>query len=344
MPVLPEYRATQAPGANARNFLGGFEAGQSLMERKQRLAMAQEQQEMERAKFQAFMPAIVAKQKADMVSAAASIANATRMEDLRAKAAASSADYNDRFLNIMSIPDDKDRSDTLGAFMGEVSWLDNPALPEYQGFAKAVQNERAKSFTQAATNQKLDQVLEQNAMLVQGRKAVAETLAGQRVETANIRSGTQERIAALNNDTKLAVEDKRAQRQVIQVEALQQSAADADQMAADAARDGDTHAAENYRKNAAALRDMVEKTTTFAGTGGSAPRTAAQDPKATPRAASELLPALTLFGKSLASEPDAPVRQAVQQAVAKPVKGTRAKQNGIWYVFDGSTWNAENSK
>ncbi len=45
--------------------------------------------------------------------------------------------------------------------------------------------------------------------------------------------------------------------------------------------------------------------------------------------------------KSLASEPDAPVRQAVQQAVAKPVKGTRAKQNGIGYVFDGSTWNAE---
>src|SRR4029079_9416338 len=103
-------------------------------------AMAQESQDMERAKFQAFLPAIQAKAQADLTTAAASIANATRIEQLRSKAAMSSTDYNDRFLNIMSIPDDKERSDTLGAFMGEVSWLANPALPQTTAFAKAVKD------------------------------------------------------------------------------------------------------------------------------------------------------------------------------------------------------------
>lgn len=340
MAVLAEYRPTQAPGANAKNFLNAFEQTSSLMERKQRLNMAQEQQEMEKAKFQAFMPAIVAKQKADMISAAASIANATRMEELRGKAAQSSADYNDRFLNIMSIPDDKERSDTLGAFMGEVAWLDNPALPEYQGFARAVKDERAKSFTQAATNQKLDEVLERNRMLVEGRKEVAEVAAGAKAASAQAYTSSRERIAALNADTRLSVEDKRAARQAIGLETMQQRAMEADQMAADAQRDGDTQLAQTFRQNAAAIRDAIEKTTTFAGTGQSAPRTAAQDPKATPKT-TFTLPPLTLGGQPLTAGDAAPVREAVQQAVSKPVAGTRAKQGGIWYQFDGSTWNAE---
>jgi hypothetical protein len=340
MAVLAEFQPTQAPGANARGFLGAYGQMSSLMERKQRLAMDQENQDMERAKFQAFMPAIVAKQKADMISAAASIANATRMENLRAQAAEKSADYNDRFLNIMSIPDDKDRSDTLGAFMGEIAWLDNTALPEYQGFARAVKDERAKSFTQAATNQKLDEVLERNAMLVAGRKEVAEVAAGAKSANAQTYTSSRERIAQLNADTRLSVEDKRAARGAIGLEVMQQRAMEADQMAADAQRDGDTQLAQTFRQNAAAMRDAIEKTTTFAGTGQSAPRTAAQDPKATPKT-TFTLPPLTLGGKPLTAGDAAPVREAVQQAVAKPVTGTRAKQGGIWYVFDGSTWNAE---
>jgi cation transport regulator ChaC len=174
------------PGQFTQNFLDAREQTSSLMERKQRLAMAQEQQEMERAKFQAFMPAIIAKQNADMVSAAASIANATRMEQLRAKAAGSSTDYNDRFLNIMSIPDSKERSDTLGAFMGEIAWLD--AVPEYKGFADAVKNERAKSFTEASANLKLDQHLEELTQTNENRRVLEQMKSGARIETAQIRA------------------------------------------------------------------------------------------------------------------------------------------------------------
>ncbi len=306
MPVLADYQPTQAPGANARGFLGAYGQMSSLMERKQRLAMDQENQDLERQKFQAFLPAIVAKSKADISSAAASIANTTRMEALRAQAAQASTDYNDRFLNIMSIPDDKERSDTLGAFMGEVSWLDNPALPEYQGFAKAVKDERAKSFTMAATNLKLDQHLDELSQTLEARKAIAETAAGAKVANAQTYSQSRERIAALNADTKLSVEEKRGQRAAIQVEALQQRAMEADQMAADAQRDGDVQLAQTFRQNAAAMRDAVEKTTTFAGTGQSAPRAATQDPRPTPVVQPEN-PPLTLNGKSLAAPADSAV-------------------------------------
>lgn len=337
MAVLAEFQPTQAPGANARGFLGAYGQMSSLMERKQRLAMDQENQDMERAKFQAFMPAIVAKQKADMISAVASIANATRMEELRGKAAQSSADYNDRFLNIMSIPDDKERSDTLGAFMGEVAWLDNPALPEYQGFARAVKDERAKSFTQAATNQKLDEVLERNRMLVEGRREVAEVAAGAKAASAQAYTSSRERIAALNADTRLSVEDKRAARQAIGIETMQQRAMEADQMAADAQRDGDTQLAQTFRQNAAAMRDAIEKTTTFAGTGQSAPRTAAQDPKATPKT-TFTLPPLTINGQPLATSDSAPIREVTKQVATHPKLGQRVRQNGIDYVFDGEIW------
>ncbi len=188
MPVLPDTFVQQAPGGNVRDALGAYSAVSSLMERKQRLNMAQEQQDMERAKFEAYKPAIVAKAQADFTSAAASIANAARMEELRKRAAASSVDYNDRFLNIMSIPDDKDRSDTLGAFMGEVSWMDNPALPEYQGFARAVKDERAKSFTMAATNLKLDDHLNELQTQLDAKKEQAAQNAKTAIEVAQIRS------------------------------------------------------------------------------------------------------------------------------------------------------------
>ncbi len=292
---------SQAPGANVQNFLNAYDQTSSIMERKQRLNMQQEQQDQERAKFQAFLPAIIAKRDADISSAGAAIANTARMEQLRAKAAQNSADYNDRFLNIMSIPDDKERSDTLGAFMGEVSWLDNPALPEYQGFAKTVRDERAKSFNQALTNMKLDQHLEETQAAIQGRVDAAMVAADAKKTNAQTYSQSRERIAAINADTKLSVEDKKAAKTGIQIADLQNRVAEAEQAAADAQRDGDTHLAETFRANAASLRDAIQRTTTFAGSAPSAPRTAAQDPRPTAKLPPQEFPPLTMGGKSLAS-------------------------------------------
>ncbi len=300
MAVLADSYVPQAPGSNTRGALNAFDQTSSIMERKQRLNMQQEQQDMERAKFQAFLPAIIAKRDADIASAGASIANAARIEQLRGKAAANSVDYNDRFLNIMSIPDEKERSDTLGAFMGEVAWMDNPALPEYQGFARAVKEERAKSFNDALTNLKLNQHLEETQAAIQGRVDSAMVAADAKKTNAQTYSQSRERIAAINADTKLSVEDKKAQKLGIQVADLQSRAAEAEQAAADAQRDGDTRLAQTFRANAASLRDAVQHTTTFAGSTPSAPRTAAQDPRPTPKPPAEEHPPLTLDGKSLA--------------------------------------------
>lgn len=196
MAVLAEYRPVQAPGANAENFISGYERGASLMERKQRMQMLQEQQDQERAKFVAQLPVMVAKQQADITSAAASVANAARVEQLRAQAAQSSVDYNGEFFNIMNIPDDKTRSDELGLFMGKISWLDNPALPEYQGFAKAVREERAKSFSQALTNMKLDEQLELEKQRAVDRAEIAKIAAMAKTDTAQIAADSRQEVAA----------------------------------------------------------------------------------------------------------------------------------------------------
>ncbi len=283
MPVLPDTFVPQQPGLNANSFLGGYSQVSSLMERKQRLQMAQDQQDMERAKFEAFKPAIVAKAQADFTSAAASIANAARTEELRKRAAASSVDYNDRFQNILTIPNDKDRSDTLGQFMGETSWLNNPALPEYQGFAKAVQEERAKAFTMASTNLKLDGHLDDLTQQIEGRKAVAEIAAGAKTANAQTYTTSREKIAAINADAKIGVEDKKAAKQGIQLADLQDRASQAEQDAADAEREGNPKLAQSYRVAAANFRDAIQHTTTFSGYAPSAPKPKTEDPRPTER-------------------------------------------------------------
>lgn len=267
MPVLPEYRPTQAPGANAQNFLNAYEQTSSLMERKQRLQMAQENQDMERAKFQAYLPAIVAKGQADRDSAVAAIANTTRMEALRAQAAQSSTDYNDRFLNIMSIPDDKDRSDTLGAFMGEVSWLDNPALPEYQGFAKAVKDERAKAFTMAATNLKLDQHLEELTQTNENRRVLEEMRSGARVETAQIRANAPTPVQKIADALAAAKENGDDEEVVGGLRnALEKATTRADRISAveKAIANRDAALRAGDRARAQVFQDEINKATSFA--------------------------------------------------------------------------------
>ncbi len=330
MPVLADYQQVQAPGANARAFLGAYEGVSSLMERKQRLAMAQEQQDMERQKFEAFKPAIIAKAQADLTSAAASIANATRMEQLRGKAAASSADYNDRFQEYLTIPDDKGRSDTLGAFMGEISWLDNPALPEYQGFAKAVREERAKAFTQATTNIKLDEHLQALSDAADARIEVAKIAAGAKTANAQTYSGSRERIAAINADTKLGVEDKKAAKQGIQLADLQERASQAEQDAADAERDGNPKLAQSYRVAAANFRDAIQHTTTFSGYAPTAPKPKSEDPTPSPKARPEdQFPKITFPGqKADSAQPTAaPVAKlyAVDPATKTPALSPSVK-------------------
>lgn len=331
------------------DFLG---QGVSMMERSQRMRQSAENQEMrrqefdlEQQKFAAFLPAIIAKRNADIVSAEASVANAARMEQFRGKAAANSVDYNERFQNILTIPDAQDRADTLAAFQSEVAWME--VLPEYKGFVDTVNNSRASTVTLALTNMKLDEALERARLSSEGGVARAEIQAGARTANAATRAASNEKIAAINSDTKLTLAEKQGQiaaaRQADSIATLQSRAAEADQQAADAQAVGDAHSATAHRQAAASYRDAVSKATTNVGYAPSAPRDASQDPRPTPKSDAPATPldlgVITIGGTPTAAPAAAPA--PVQQAVQKPVRGTRARQNGKWYQFDGTTWKAE---
>lgn len=353
MPIV----GVREPDSRGTDFIGGQ---MSIMERAQRMRHSAEVQDMrkqefalEQAKFTAMLPAIIAKREADIVSAKASVDNAARMEQFRTKAAASSVDYNERFQNILTIPDSQDRADTLAAFQSEVAWMD--VLPEYKGFVDTVNNARAGSFTMAITNLKLDEALEVARTSAAARTSVAETAAGARMANANTYTQSRERIAAIQADTKLDVMEKQrqisAERQGAGLADLQTRAAQADQAAADAQAAGDAQAAATHRQVAASYRDAITKNTTAAGYAPSAPRAASSDPRPTPKntspdAAPLDLGVITNGGRPTeAAAPSAqPPPALVQAAVQKPVKGTRARQNGVWYQFDGTSWKAENSR
>lgn len=340
--------------SHGQDFLG---QGVSMMERSQRMRQAEEMQDMrrqefdmEKQKFAAFLPAIIAKRDADVVSAKAAVDNAARMEAFRGKAAASSVDYNERFQNILTIPDAQDRADTLAAFQSEVAWMD--VLPEYKGFVDTVNNSRASTVTLALTNMKLDEALERARIASEGSLARAGIQAGARTSAADTRAASNEKIAAINADTKLSLAEKQGQiaaaRAADSIAVLHARAAEADQQAADAAAVGDSHAAAAHRQAAASYRDAVAKSTTNAGYAPSAPRDPSQDPKPTPRSSAPAPPLdlkpITNGGSFSPDMARVPVLELANRAVQKPVKGTRARQGGVWYQFDGSTWNAENSK
>jgi hypothetical protein len=292
---------------------------QNFMQRAQNMKIQREQQDMEKAKFAAFLPAIIAKREADVVSAQASIANTARMEKLRGQAAASSPGYNDRFLNIMMDPKStpQTRSESLAILQGEVGWME--IIPEFKGFVDAVNNARAQQVTTAITNSKLDEALERAKSAAEGRLGVAQIQAGAKTANAETYSQSRERIAQINADTKLSVEEKRAQiattRQGAQLADLQNRAAQADQAAADAAAAGDEQAAATHRAVAASYRDAVTKSTTFSGSTPSAPRDASQDPRPTPPQSNEPMASPITF--SVPGQPSAaPAPSTAAQVVA----------------------------
>lgn len=293
-----------------------MQRAQAMRANEQTMRLREEEAQQEKAKFAAFLPAIIAKREADIASAKAAVTNTTRMEQLRSKAATSSEDYNDRFLNIMSIPDFRDRSDTLAAFQAEVSWMD--VLPEYKGFVDSVNNARAQSFTSAITNMKLDQALEAQRAAIEGRVAVAEVGAGARTANAQTRASSQERIAAINADTKLSVADKQAQRTSIGLENLMSKVTEADQLAADASAAGNEQEAQAHRVAAAHYRDALTKSTTFAGASPSTPKTKSQDVRPSPPLPADVNPPLTLGGKSLAGDDGGPKLYVVDPKTRTP--------------------------
>ncbi len=184
------------PGQFTQNVLDARDQQASFVERKQRLAMAQEQQDMERAKFTAMLPAIVAKQGADIANAQAAVTNATIEQQLRARAANESPQLNQEFLDIMKIPDFGEQSNRLAGLQAKVSYLN--VLPEYKGFVDTVNHQRSNAFISDQTNMKLEQAQQKTRDEIQGRVDAAKALGETKAELEGVKTARAKELADIN--------------------------------------------------------------------------------------------------------------------------------------------------
>lgn len=229
MAVLAEYHSgNEAYARSANAAIQGLDAGQSLMERKQSMRIQQQRADNQQYEFEAKKPVIVANAMADVASAQASIANATQMEVLRAKAAKDSSTYNGEFLQALQYDSRFDvpasdgtpegdntqadqgeyatqetldtRSQKLSALSSKIGWM--KLVPEYKGFVDTVEKETIAAHLSAAQNRKLDE-LQKDAQLradqarygVDSRVTQAQILADSRQSVATGNQASHERIA-----------------------------------------------------------------------------------------------------------------------------------------------------
>lgn len=244
-----------------------MERAQAMRLREQSMALQREQAQQQKAEFIAKMPALIAKREADIVTAKASIANSVRMEQLRAKAATDALDYNDRFLNIMSMPDLNDRADTLAAFQAEVGWLENPGLPEYHGFVKAVDDAQAMTSTKALALGKLQEARDVMAANLAAKKLAAEKSAQTAIEVAQIRANAPVAIQKLT-DAYAAAKEAGADEEILNSlrSAMEKTATRSEQASAveRAIANRDAALAAGDRAKAQVFQDEINKATSFA--------------------------------------------------------------------------------
>lgn len=195
MPVLPTFEPGGRPGEAAQSLVEGVNAGESWMSQAQNRQIQQQQAQDLHAEFLAKLPAIQAKSTADTVTAASSIALATRMQGLRAQAAIAAPTANNEFLDAMQLADPQYQFSELGRLQAKYAWMKN--LPEYQPFLDAVDKSRGDAFHLVTANNLADATLERTQALVSGRQDIAETVAGSRQAVAETQAGARETAAEI---------------------------------------------------------------------------------------------------------------------------------------------------
>lgn len=274
--VLPDTFVQQRPGQNARDFLGAYEGMSSIMERKQRLNMAQEQQDMlrtqaeqQKMEFIAKLPAIQANAELQVANARAAIKLSADNSIQEAKAATAWEEpdgYNERFQNILrTIHDPTEQAAALQALQGEVAWTKQ--FKAYAPGVDAVNNARASAFTLASTNYKIDQHLEEQRVNAEARKAAAEKNARTAIEIAQIRANAPVAIQKLT-DAYAAAKESGADEEILAAlrSAMEKTATRAQQASAveRAIANRDAALANGDRAKAQVFQDEINKATSFA--------------------------------------------------------------------------------
>lgn len=315
MAVLAQY--TPPPdsqyGRSANLAFSGINEGLSLMERKQAMSLRQQQADQQKAEFIAKLPLIQAQTTLSQVNAAAAVKNATDITQWESEAAAQSVAANKEFIDAIqynvaneegysagAVEDTPEgaatqaeqskydrqvtldtRAQKLANLAVKYSYMKN--LPQYAGFIDRVNKEAAQAHEASFLNLKLEE-MQQRAKDSASAGIVKEQIkAGAKATSADTYTASRERIAQINNDTKLTMQDKAAriaqEKTGATLADLQSRAAEADQAAAEASASGDEDAAAIHRQVASSYRDEVQKQTTFAG---QAPRDV---PKTSPKLA-----------------------------------------------------------
>ncbi len=269
MPVLPDFSPQGAPGQTGRAFMDARDHAESWMDRAQRREAVG--QEMEIRKRQMAMnelerPVKEAQLKAQISGIAASVANQTEMENLKAKANLVSTSANNEFLDVMQLADFNSKATALAGLQAKYQWMS--LVPEYKGFVDTINNERVRAHGAAIADANMERMLEQSqirqdqavevAQIGAGsRENVASTNAEARTAVADTNAAARENVAATTTQARATSSDENrvARVNIQKAKGLQASAIQADR---DAAKANDEESAALYRKHAEEYRKQAD--------------------------------------------------------------------------------------
>lgn len=258
-----QFMPADRPGAAVDSAISGVEAGQSMMQRASNLRQSQQMEQLRQQQIvqnQVLMPVLKAKADADLVTAAASVATATRMQELRKKAGLVATQATDEFLAATQLADWDEQSAELARIQAKYGWM-GVALPEYKPFLDAVDKARANSVTRSMTEQTLEASMERAKIASETRQAVVETQqTGATERTAMAaEAGVKKTEIATGSRESIASETRNLRGDLAKYKAAQQSAIQADKDAARASAAGDEANSAIYRRHAAEFRAAAEK-------------------------------------------------------------------------------------
>jgi hypothetical protein len=313
MAVLAQYDPPPEAqyGRSANLFFSGMNQAQSLMERKQAMALNQQRTDQQRMEFIAKLPAIVAEAQYKQAQAAVAVKNATDQINFSRQATLDTPVAQQEFLDAMkyNVANEDSyvggasdgtpegdaaqaaqakadtqatldaRSQKLAAIAAKYSYM--AVVPEYKGFIDRVNSEAANAHLQAASNLRLEELMNAAQYRADASRYGADTrLQGQvygadaRTTQVGMRDTTglqREGIRAANRlDVVAAQGENQVQKDARSIQYLSEQAVQSEQDAA-AAQASDPALAEILRGNAARLRDAATKRSTFAGGTPSAP-------------------------------------------------------------------------
>ena len=254
-------------GSGVESAYRGIEQADSMMQRASQLRQQQQMEQLRQDQIEQekiLMPVKVAQAKADIITAGASVALATRQQQIRQQAGAVANQANDEFLGALKLADWESQGAELAGLQAKYSWMGT--LPEYKPFLEAVDKARANAINRALTDQTIEGHMEQARILSAGREkvagitgdtreTVAQIAAGARTGSSEIAGKARVDAAQIAADTRASGHDATTAR--TEYKTLMTAADHADANAVKMEAQGNADEAKVYKNHAKELRDRA---------------------------------------------------------------------------------------